>query len=152
MFHIQDIHKHQFLGNINFPRLTWDDVIYNFNKTIVEGLTYRTTNSFGFVTHHNNHNKKVLAVAEEIQKLFPTNEISAHLYVSLTELSDTFGRHNDPERLFIWQSIGITRWYVWDDKEYTYDLIPGDLLYIPAGMDHNTKPITPRAAISFGIE
>ena len=108
-------------------------------------------NNFGLVTHHNKHNEKVRAVTEEIQKLFPTNEITEHLYISLTEISSTFGRHNDRECLFIWQCIGITRWYVWDDKEYTYDLTPGDFLYIPSGMDHNTKPITPRASISFGV-
>jgi len=152
MIRIQDIHKHQFLGNSDFPRLTWDEVIFNFNKSVVNNLPYRTMNNFGFVTHDNKCNTKVCAVAEEIQKLFPTNEITAHLYVSLTEISNTFGRHNDLEPLFIWQCIGITRWYVWDDKEYTYDLMPGDFLYIPARMDHNTKPITPRAAVSFGVQ
>lgn len=152
MISIQDNHKHQFLGKIDLPTLTWDEVIFNFNKNVVEQTDFKIMNGFGFVTHQINHNKKVRAVGEELQKLFPSNIISAHLYASFLEISQTFGRHNDNEHVFFWQCIGITQWTIWDDKEYVYNLMPGELLYIPVGMDHDTKPVTPRAGISFGIE
>lgn len=152
MINVQEIHKHELIGKIDFPTLTWDEVIFNFNKNVVENTDYKIMNNFGFVTHQTRHNKKVCAVGEELQRLFPTNNISAHLYASFLEVSHTFGRHNDYQHVFFWQCIGITKWTVWDDKEYTYYLLPGELLYIPAGMDHDTKPVTPRAGISFGIE
>ena len=153
MINVQDIHKHQFLGKIDFPTLTWDEVIFNFNKNVTEDRDYKIMNNFGFVTHNTRHNRKVRAVGEEIQKLFPTNNISAHLYTSFLEVSETFGRHNDYQHVFFWQCIGITRWSVWEnDKEHIYRLMPGEMLYVPVGMDHDTKPVTPRAGISFGIE
>lgn len=153
MINVQDIHKHQFLGKIDFLTLTWDEVIFNFNKNVTEERDYKIMNNFGFVTHDVRHNKKVCAVGEELQKLFPTNNISAHLYTSFLEVSETFGRHNDYQHVFFWQCIGITRWSVWEnEKEYIYHLMPGEMLYVPVGMDHDTKPVTPRAGISFGIE
>jgi hypothetical protein len=149
---LNNIHKHQFLGKIDFPTLTWDEVIFNFNKNVVENTDYKIMNNFGFVTHKTGHNKKVSTLGKEIKKLFPKNIISAHLYVSLLEISETFGRHNDDQYIFFWQCLGITQWTVWDDKEYTYNLMPGELLYIPPKMDHDTKPITPRAGITYGFE
>ena len=29
---------------------------------------------------------------------------------------------------------------------------PGDFIYIPKGMDHNTEVLMPRASVSFGLE
>jgi ribosomal protein L16 Arg81 hydroxylase len=149
---LTDTDRHQFIGKIDFPTLTWDEVIFNFNKNVVENTDYKLMDNFGFVTHQTEHNRKIYKIGDELQKIFPNNSITAHLYVSFLEISKTFGRHNDNSHVFFWQCIGITQWKVWDDKEYTYNLMPGEVLYVPAGMDHDTKPITPRAGISFGIE
>lgn len=152
MIEINDINRHQLIGKVNFPTLTWDDVIFNLNKNVLEEDDYKILPNLGFVTHHTRHLRKVCDVGMEIQKLFPTNYITSHLYFSLLEISKTFGKHNDYQHVFYWQCIGITEWTVWDKEEYVYNLMPGEIIYVPAGMDHSTKPITPRAGISFGIE
>lgn len=147
-----DTNKHKFFGKIDYPTLTWDEVIYNLNQNIVSNGFFKILDNFGFVTHDAEKIKKVNDVSPILQKLFPNNYISAHLYVSLTEISKTFGKHNDDVSVFFWQCIGITRWTVYEDKEYVYDLMPGELLYIPKEVYHNTQPITPRSGVSFGIE
>jgi hypothetical protein len=70
---------------------------------------------------------------------------------NLTVSGDLLGS-NDDIPVFIWQGIGITRWTVYEDKDYVYDLMPGEMLYIPKEVYHKAEPITPRVGISFGIE
>ena len=147
-----DMDKHKFLGKINYSTLTWDEVIYNFNENIVSNQFVKLLHDFGFVTHNAEKIEKVNDVNPFFRQLFPNNCITAHLYVSLTEISKTFGKHKDNVPVFFWQCIGITRWTVYEDREYVYDLMPGEMLYIPKGIYHNTQPITPRAGISFAIE
>jgi ribosomal protein L16 Arg81 hydroxylase len=147
-----DANKHKFLGKIDYPVLTWDEVIFNFNENIVSDGFVTILDNYGLVTHDAEKIKKVNDVSPLFQQLFPNNYISAHLYVSLTQISKTFGKHNDDVPVFFWQCIGITRWTVYEDISYVYDLMPGELLYIPKEVYHNTQPITPRAGVSFGIE
>ena len=147
-----DISRHKFLGEIDCPTLNWDEIIFNLNKNITNENIVKVLDNFGFVTHDIGDNHKVQNVSEIIQKLFPNNYISPHLYVSFSEISKTFGKHKDYQHVFFWQCIGITKWTVYEDKEYIYNLMPGEVLYIPRGIYHNTQPITPRAGISFGIE
>ena len=35
MIEINDINRHQLIGKVNFPTLTWDDVIFNLNKNVL---------------------------------------------------------------------------------------------------------------------
>ena len=147
-----DINKHKFFGKLNYPLLTWDEVIFNLNKNIVCNEFTKILDNFGFVTHNAENIKKVYNINKIFQELFPNNCVTAHLYACLTEISKTFGKHNDDVPVFFWQCIGITRWTVYEDKEYVYDLMPGEMLYIPKEVYHNTEPITPRVGISFGIE
>ena len=147
-----DINKHKFFGKLNYPLLTWDEVICNLNQNIVSNGFIKILDNFGFVTHDAKIIEKVNNVSKIFEKLFSNNCVTAHLYVSLTEISKTFGKHNDNVPVFFWQCIGITRWTVYEDKQYVYDLMPGEMLYIPKEVYHNTEPITPRVGISFGIE
>jgi ribosomal protein L16 Arg81 hydroxylase len=147
-----DANKHKFFGKIDYPVLTWDEVIFNFNENIVSDGFVTILDNYGLVTHDAEKIKKVNDVSPLFQQLFPSNHISSHLYISLTEISKTFGKHNDDVSVFFWQCIGITRWTVYEDISYVYDLMPGELLYIPKEVYHNTQPITPRAGVSFGIE
>jgi hypothetical protein len=147
-----DNNKHKFIGKLNYSTLTWDEVFFNFNKNIVSDGFIKILDNFGFVTHDAKNIEKVNDISKIFQQLFPNSCISAHLYFSLTEKSETFGKHNDDVSVFFWQCIGITRWTVYEEDEYVYDLMPGEMLYIPKKVYHNTQPITPRVGISFGID
>jgi ribosomal protein L16 Arg81 hydroxylase len=48
---------------------------------------------------------------------------------------------------------GYTLWQVEGRKRnFEKVLEPGELIYVPRGMWHNTSPMTPRAGLSFGSE
>ena len=96
--------------------------------------------------------EKVQIVINELQKIFPNNKISAHAYFSFLTGAGTFGRHNDNEDVLNWQVIGNTKWTIWDKEAKQYILEPGDFIYIPKKMDHNTEVLMPRASVSFGVE
>jgi ribosomal protein L16 Arg81 hydroxylase len=82
-------------------------------------------------------------------KLFPdTKHVS--LYFSFLPGIESHGIHCDVTDVYIWQQQGITQWIIYDNGKHTYNLMPGDILYIPKGMYHNTIPITARAGLSFG--
>ena len=147
-----DINKHKFFGKLNHPILTWDEVIFNLNNNLVSDGFVKILDNFGFVTHDAETIEKVNNINKIFEELFPNNCVTAHLYASLTEISGTFGKHNDDIPVFIWQGIGITRWTVYEDKDYVYDLMPGEMLYVPKEVYHKAEPITPRVGISFGIE
>ena len=74
------------------------------------------------------------------------------LYVSLSSISKSFGKHNDTTDVWFWQCIGQTKWTVWDPDPITYILSPGDLIYVPVGMYHDPEPLTPRMGMSIGIK
>lgn len=86
---------------------------------------------------------------QPLLKLFPnTKDVS--LYFSFLPGIESHGIHCDVTDVHIWQQQGITQWTVYDKQKYTYNLMPGDILYIPKGMYHDTIPITARAGLSFG--
>jgi ribosomal protein L16 Arg81 hydroxylase len=74
-------------------------------------------------------------------------------YISLSSESATYGRHNDVMDVWCWQMTGYTLWKVEGHKRnFEKVLEPGELIYVPRGMWHDTKPMTPRAGLSFGAE
>jgi mannose-6-phosphate isomerase-like protein (cupin superfamily) len=54
--------------------------------------------------------------------------------------------HVDSKDHFYWQCVGTT---VWEFKDVTYVLSPGDVIYIPNHTQHNVITTEPRAAIQF---
>ena len=74
------------------------------------------------------------------------------LYLSMSSKSQGFGKHNDTTDVWFWQFIGQTTWTVYDTEEVIYTLSPGDMIYVPKGMYHDVKPLSPRAGLSFGIK
>jgi ribosomal protein L16 Arg81 hydroxylase len=69
----------------------------------------------------------------------------AHVYVSTEKGNHGFGKHNDPDDVYFWQCQGSTKW-VTDYGDYTLE--PGDLIYVPATVNHEVISLTPRAGLS----
>lgn len=72
--------------------------------------------------------------------------------VSITNKEPTTGKHNDPVDVFYLQCIGSVVWKIFSDSECEYVLNPGDVIYVPSGVDHEVRSLTPRASISFMFE
>ena len=123
--------------------LTWQECIDNLNQSVKLGEEVKF-NQVGFYVAHS---------AIRIQSLKPlfdkVNCKFAHLYLSLTEVDQTFGPHKDPTDVWFWQGIGKTKWSALN-KEYILE--PGDLIYIPKGIEHNVTALTPRVGVSMANE
>ncbi len=79
--------------------------------------------------------------------------LSAHMYISLSKRSKTFDKHKDNSDVWFWQCIGKTKWEIFEsDTIYSYILEPGDFIYVPKNMFHKTTPLSSRVGISFGVD
>ena len=58
----------------------------------------------------------------------------------------------DTTDVFYVEAQGKTRWIVYENNiSYEYILEPGDMIFVPASIYHEIKPITPRVGISIGF-
>ena len=78
--------------------------------------------------------------------------VSSHVYMSFTQLSKSFPPHTDDVDVYLFNALGSVDFTVWDPDPITYTLIPGDMVYVPAGMQHQSCPLEPRVSISYGVE
>lgn len=79
----------------------------------------------------------------------------ASVFVNFVANEYNVPRHCDKRETIFWQCIGKTFWHVYPpESEFpvSYNLEPGDILYIPKGIDHEVIVKEPRAAIAFGYE
>jgi len=132
----------------------WDDVIIDLDENVkLRPNEVKDQGNLGIVTHYGENIKSVDIIRKQIHKLRPDESIcTAHLYISFLSSSSTTGWHNDDTDVFYIQAKGITNWEVdTGDGEHLFTLSPGDLIYVPKRMLHNTKPITPRVGISIGF-
>ena len=147
---INKVHKHY--TGLNFPFLTWEEVLNHIDKNVIVGHQIEEQANYGLVTHNANEIEKTLPILELVKQVDPSREWTAYMHLSLTTKATTYGKHKDQADVWFWQTIGKTRWIVFDKEIQVYDLNPGEMLYIPKGMYHDTKPLTPRVGISFGLE
>lgn len=142
---------HKYYQDEKFERPTWEEILDNLDRNVSNNLKYHSSKHLGFSIHDTRDIIKIYPILKQIQNKFIDQKISSHLYISLSKLSQTLGKHRDVMDVIVWQCVGITHWKIYDHVLYEYDLKPGDFLYIPKKMYHDTYPVTPRASISFGI-
>jgi len=149
-FEISNHHKYFKQSKFTIP--TWDSIINNFDRNVRENLPIKVMNNFGIVTHDTSDIIEIHPIFELLEKKYPHLTTTAHAYVSFSSQSFTFGKHKDNTDVWVWGCIGITKWVIFDDEVHEYYLYPGDMIYVPRNMYHDTCPITPRASISFGVD
>tara|TARA_R110002020_G_scaffold456999_1_gene673749 strand:+ start:267 stop:680 length:414 start_codon:yes stop_codon:yes gene_type:complete len=120
--------------------IDWQDLLNNFNESVMNGEEIKSKPIAFYVSHS----------AIKIEKLKPLykklNVKYAHLYISLTNACKNFTPHQDKMDVWFWQAKGMTKWLILG-KEYI--LNPGDLIYVPKGVEHTVLTfIAPRAGIS----
>lgn len=144
--------KHYVFRNLNLNTPSWNDILEHLNRNIVSKRKMKILDNLGFVYFDADQIPSVNLLLSEIKKLTDKN-CSAHCYISLLEISNTFGRHNDNADVFFWQVQGSTHWRVEEDsKIYEYKLSVNDMIYIPRFTIHEVIPLSPRAGISIGID
>ena len=144
--------RHYYFGNQVLPEIEWSTIIDIFNYCAVNNLPVKKLPNTGFVFEHHNNVKEIVELQELYSKLEPNLPCTVHIYVSFLEISATFGRHKDTSDVLFWQAIGATQWEIEDNGIHSYILKQNDMIYIPRGMYHNVKPLTPRVGISLGID
>jgi hypothetical protein len=148
-------------GVVPVPLPSWEEILLEFDREYVIHLQtgnndiFKYQDRLGFVLHECQHIPIVREFLSAISKQkHRTNQFFTALgYISLSSESATYGRHNDVMDVWCWQMTGYTLWQV-EGRKRNFEKIlePGELIYVPRGMWHNTKPITPRAGLSFGSE
>lgn len=144
--------KSFYFGNLDIPILTWDDILLELEKHITNSLDFENKNNLRFILFETN-NPIVSSFVNEYSKLDSSLHCGAHCYINLMSKSGENGNHKDPADVLFWQVTGITDWAIDDHGEIkSYILDPGKAVYVPRGMYHSVKSLTPRAGISFGLD
>jgi len=154
-------HQHKLLEKSPFELLTWEECINNINKHLSQDLYVKVLGDFSIATHDLSEMSKVQEILKYIKKVHPNRSQTAHMYCNISISGGTFGLHVDDQDTWIWQCAGVTKWAMHyhahntKDKQRTgvviHELKPGNMLYIPKGLYHSTKPLTPRFSISFVV-
>ena len=137
----------------SLPDITWDEIIFCLNHNVMndEYLNINVFRWFGIVLHKTEMHNSITDVLKEFSRLDDSKRAEAHIYISLTERSETFDWHVDDTEVIFWQAIGKTIFSVKEDnKIFEYELNKNSLVYLPRKIPHKTKPMTPRVGISLG--
>lgn len=149
-------------GHIPIQPPSWEEILQEFNREYLIHLQKGESNIFkyqerlGFVLHQMQGIPIVDQILREISRshnIRQRQNFTALGYISLSSESATYGRHKDVMDVWCWQMTGYTLWQV-EGRRRNFEKVlePGELIYVPRGMWHNTKPMTPRAGLSFGSE
>jgi hypothetical protein len=142
-----------FFKNPGLDLASWNDVISEIDIAIKNQLDMRIHDDGCFVLVEGHRIKYAGDLLAEYSKLNPSLKASAHAYIALSEKSWVLGRHNDSADVLFWQIIGSTEWTIeCDNEKIVHVLTPGDLIYVPMGLYHDVKNLTPRVGVSFGLD
>jgi len=149
-------------GKVNVPIPSWQEILTEFDREYKIHLTtnykdiFKFQDKLGFVLHEC---QEIPIIKNFLKSISSTHSIrskqnfTALAYISLSSESATYGRHKDVMDVWCWQMTGFTLWRVEGRyRNFEKVLEPGELIYVPRGMWHDTKPMTPRAGLSFGSE
>ena len=132
---------------------TWEQVINNLNLCPKESIDI--LDDLGAIVYQvvDKDYMPALDFARQLSTEYADVPVSTLSFISFTSNSKTFGKHVDTTDVYFLQALGKTKFSVWEnEQEFDYELCPGDLLHIPAGLYHSTEPLGPRVGLSYGIE
>jgi ribosomal protein L16 Arg81 hydroxylase len=158
----RDHEDYYHFGFVDVPLPSWEEILQEFDREYKIYLEtgdkeiFNYQEKLGFVLHQVQAvpivNEFLSAISKE-HSIRKNQHFTALAYISLSSESATYGRHNDTMDVWCWQMTGYTLWKVEGRKrDFEKVLEPGELIYVPRGMWHDTKPVTPRAGLSYGSE
>jgi len=137
----------------DFWRPTWDNVIANLNACPKESID--VLDDLGAIVYEvrDQGYMPALDVARQLSNEYAGVPVSTLTFISFSSSSKTFGKHVDDTDVYFLQALGKTKFSVWEnDEQFDYELNPGDMIHVPAGLYHDTVPLGPRVGLSYGIE
>ena len=133
---------------------SWDDILKNIEYNVYHNNpNTKIMENLGFVTTDNSKIESIESLRKQIHSLKPEEPIcTAHVYISMLTTSKTFGWHNDDTEVYFIQALGQTKWQIEENNEIIEHILnPGDMIFVPKGLRHNTIPLTARVGISIGF-
>lgn len=88
----------------------------------------------------------ILPVKQYLSENLSKEIIGCDMYITITTKGDY--KYSSANDVLIWNVIGYSELKISEDTRF---LEPGDLIYIPAGMEYEYKPETARAYIVFAL-
>lgn len=128
-----------FTEKFYLPTPTWGEINENIEASKESGGSFRRIGGC-FTTTVDGHTLQSAKPVLDILGL-----TIAHIYVSTQKGNHGFGKHNDTDDVYFWQCQGSTKW-ITDYGDYVLE--SGDMLYVPAGVNHEVISLTPRAGLS----
>lgn len=119
---------------------SWSDVLHNFNQSVIRDYPIV---HFPLGFFHSLDGHEIDTVKPVLKKL---NLKVAHVYFNVSVDASGFGMHVDPTDVWYWQAQGTTVWEI--DGGPRWELSPGDLVFIRAGVGHRSTALTPRIGLS----
>jgi len=131
--------------------ISWDDVMKKFSYDIDISKKFKSIGKNNelhnsFVCNSDYYPGNISNILKRVSTKYTYKNV--HMYVSLGNNSDTFGRHNDDVDVLIVQSIGTMSYRF--DNGYVCNLNPSDSLFIPKGVFHEPIVCGQRVTLSFG--
>ena len=127
----------------------------NPNSYPADLLNKEIRKSVCFIQDCSRVNKKINDISKQLEDTLncPTD---AHIYFSLMEKETDlkgFGKHNDTQHNIIVCVDGEFNIKIYDENEAVINenMKSGDIVFIPAGTDHQVTPKTKRLSISFAM-
>lgn len=129
-----------FIREYNLDVVNWTEAFLNYDNSVRNSKQIKFSYPGFFVSHEGHEIEKVKDVLKDLKCSI------AHLYFNISTKAETFGKHKDTMDVYFWQCQGVTKWIIEDKDEVI--LNPGDLIYIPRGINHNVIPLSPRLGVS----
>lgn len=94
-------------------------------------------------------NIKMQHIKDFVMSLNNIGFLSYTTIISLTDSDPDTGPHYDDTHVFNFQLIGQSRWTIHHpDGPIEYFMNPGDFIFVPDGLVHEVKSLTPRVSLS----
>ena len=129
-----------FVREYNLDVVNWTEAFLNYDNSVRNNKQIKFSYPGFFVSHEGHEIEKVQNVLKDLKCSI------AHLYFNISTKAETFGKHKDTMDVYFWQCQGVTKWIIEDKDEVI--LNPGDMIYIPKGINHNVIPLSPRLGVS----
>jgi len=147
---------------------TWQDFINHLNfafkdknfkggnegsKEIVNGVNFWQKLTLTVENPSIEYYKYLNEYINKFKEIHSNRYQNSFVVISFTDAEPTTSRHCDPVDVFYLQGVGSVVWSIYkNDIIEEHILNPGDVIFVPSGIDHEIMSLSPRAAISFMFE
>ena len=135
------------------PRVNWNDVFdrLDYDLTHLDTIKEKPRIDELYIGLYkaNTTRGNVKRAVEEVRSDANVNG-DIDIYAAFTSTAECIGRHQDDHDVLIVQASGVAE--VSFDDGNVVRMLPGDSLYIPAGVYHDPVALSPRITLSFSYD